>query len=213
MLQGLGLVLTPAVAWVILWVDWIDANLYWRCVLGFGALPGLILVWLRVLPIPKVSEKISTIRTHAARCTCKRLGSILRQLEYALRQPGTVIKLLGTGGCWFIQDLTFYGNVIIQGTLLETIFGKQEHHMTLMTQEMFVALIALPGCFVAVLLMDTLGPKLIQMQGFLVCGCIYIALSYYLDQWLATGQKMLLMVLYSTFVPAIQTMLFGNNQI
>lgn len=69
-MQGLGLVLTPAVAWLILMsggvtdvigLTWIDEGLYWRLVLGFGGVPGLVLVWLRVMPIPSFKKKVGWV--------------------------------------------------------------------------------------------------------------------------------------------------------
>ena len=93
--QGLGLVLTPAVAWLILasgdvfHLNWIDEKLYWRLVLGFGGVPGLVLVWLRVMPIPSLKKKVSSIKRRTKRLTCKRLGMILRQLEYVGGRPSS----------------------------------------------------------------------------------------------------------------------------
>ena len=44
--------------------------------------------------------------------------------------------------------------------------------------------------------MDSLGPKLIQMQGFLVCGILYLTLAHYFDH-LKTTPRPLLVVLYA----------------
>ena len=68
----------------------------------------------------------------------------------------------GTGGCWFIQDLTFYGNVLFQAALLQEIFTS-DTRTALIQEELVVALIALPGCFVAGVFMSALPhPTLLE---------------------------------------------------
>lgn len=102
----------------------------------------------------------------------------LKQIWRTLQQPGLFVRLAGCAGCWFLQDLTYYGNLLFQTAFLEKIFHEEsELHLT--AQELIVALIALPGYLVAVLLMKPLGPKVIQMQGFLVSGLLFVGLAKY----------------------------------
>ena len=108
-------------------------------------------------------------------------------LMQALRQRRYWGKLVGTAGTWFLFDITFFGNQLFQPTVLAEVFSVERsgshaspplsgfslaHNLCL--QMAFIGAIALPGYYVSVCLMDRLGRRQIQLQGF---GCMALAFA------------------------------------
>ena len=91
-------------------------------------------------------------------------------------------KLLGCAGGWLLFDITFYGNQLFQARVLSQIFNSTNSadgtaeaaprpvagdvHHNAASQMLIIALIGLPGYYVAVCLMDRMGRRLMQLQGF-----------------------------------------------
>lgn len=102
-------------------------------------------------------------------------------------------KMLGTAGGWCLFDFTFYGNNLFQASVLSDVFpGKNQNpkitsvkgdiNNNLCLQMALVALIALPGYYVAVCFMDRIGRRNIQLQGFFFMSTIFAALGIWYDQ-------------------------------
>lgn len=97
-------------------------------------------------------------------------------------------KLLGCAGGWALFDITFYGNQLFQARVLSQIFSANttshepqpvagDIHANRALQMLVIAAIGLPGYYVSVLLMDRLGRRRIQLQGFVMMGLTYAALG------------------------------------
>lgn len=87
--------------------------------------------------------------------------------------------LIGTASTWFLVDVAFYGVNLNQSVILTDIGfskGRNEYH-TLMKNAIGNLIIALagyvPGYFVTVALVEVLGRKWIQIQGFLCCALLF----------------------------------------
>jgi len=117
-------------------------------------------------------------------------------------------KLLGTAGGWFLFDITFYGNSLFTPTVLKDVFHKASaagaipvegdfHHNQLL-QVTAVAAIGLPGYYVSVWLMDVLGRRNIQLQGF-VCMAIAFGILGLLQKPLEHAPVVMLIVYGLTF--------------
>jgi hypothetical protein len=87
---------------------------------------------------------------------------------------------LGTGGCWFLFDVAFYANVVYAPTILEMVFGLSSTAGTtaMAGPTALIFLIALPGYYLAVLFVDRLGLKRLQMIGFILIGFLYLILGF-----------------------------------
>lgn len=179
-MQGVGQVLVPIVGLGLLTLfgvpDRDSSGLAWRFLLGIGALPGILLAPFKA----KVPESNGAVTNNQNKMT----------VWQAIKHPVYFKKLLGTAGGWFIFDITFYGNALFAPTVLKSIFhvdgevpvvGPDIQH-NLCLQLLIVALIGLPGYYVAVAFMDRLGRKIIQMQGFLMLTALYGILAIWLDQ-------------------------------
>mmetsp|Transcript_50714 Transcript_50714/g.69005 ORF Transcript_50714/g.69005 Transcript_50714/m.69005 type:complete len:627 (-) Transcript_50714:101-1981(-) len=214
-MQGLGLILTPLVAWGVVQLP-MQSSAHWRLILGLGALPGLGLVWIRVIHLKRVAGDVTKMTMHGPRLTSwKRLSKTVLSAMQAFRRPRMMRKLIGLAGCWFLQDLTFYGNILFQTSLLQDIFSTElKVHLTI--QEAIVASIAFPGCLMAVFLMDTLGPKTMQMQGFLICGLLYLGIGHYYELLQRNSRPLLiffygLTFFFSNFGPTCTTFILPSQ--
>jgi PHS family inorganic phosphate transporter-like MFS transporter len=91
--------------------------------------------------------------------------------------------LIGTASTWFLLDIAFYGVNLNQSVILTEIGfskGRNEYH-TLMRNAIGNLIIAVagyvPGYFVTVALVEVLGRKWIQIQGFLCCALLFGVLA------------------------------------
>ena len=91
--------------------------------------------------------------------------------------------LLGTSLTWFLMDVAFYGTNLNQSVILEDIGylkGANEYE-TLRRNALGNLIIAVagyvPGYFVTILLIERLGRRWIQIQGFLVTALMFAILA------------------------------------
>ena len=87
--------------------------------------------------------------------------------------------LLGTMSCWFLLDVAFYGTNLNQSVILQEIgysTGKNEYDVLkrnaignlIITVAGYV-----PGYFVTIFLIERLGRRWIQIQGFVITGMMF----------------------------------------
>jgi PHS family inorganic phosphate transporter-like MFS transporter len=91
--------------------------------------------------------------------------------------------LIGTASCWFLLDVAFYGTNLNQSVLLADIgfsTGKT-HWEALMKNAVGNLIIAVsgyvPGYFFTVALIEKLGRRWIQLQGFLMVALMFAILA------------------------------------
>ncbi|CAM9744854.1 unnamed protein product [Choristocarpus tenellus] len=100
-------------------------------------------------------------------------NSKVSRLCFALCNKSLLSMLMGTAGSWFLFDITFYGNALYQGDVLESAFGSREGLVDVAWQDLVLALAAVPGYFVAVAFIQTMGPRRMQVQGFLAMAVLF----------------------------------------
>ncbi|KAK5995376.1 Repressible high-affinity phosphate permease [Cladobotryum mycophilum] len=96
------------------------------------------------------------------------------------------LLLLGTAGSWFCLDVAFYGLSLNNGTILEAIGYSTKHtnnvyeylYNTAVGNVIIVLAGAVPGYWVSVATIDTLGRKKIQMGGFIILTVLFIAMGF-----------------------------------
>ncbi|PFH62810.1 hypothetical protein XA68_11822 [Ophiocordyceps unilateralis] len=94
--------------------------------------------------------------------------------------------LLGTAGSWFCLDVAFYGLSLNNGTILSVIgySTKNAHNVyqflynTAVGNLVIVLAGAVPGYWVSVATIDTLGRKKIQMGGFIILVAILVSMGF-----------------------------------
>eukprot|EP00640_Fibrocapsa_japonica_P001675 CAMPEP_0113940770 /NCGR_PEP_ID=MMETSP1339-20121228/6833_1 /TAXON_ID=94617 /ORGANISM="Fibrocapsa japonica" /LENGTH=479 /DNA_ID=CAMNT_0000944719 /DNA_START=87 /DNA_END=1523 /DNA_ORIENTATION=- /assembly_acc=CAM_ASM_000762 len=133
---------------------------------------------------------------------CTSLVEVLR----LLRDPEQLKLVVGAAGTWFLFDVTFYGNTLFQGQVLENVFGATETTREVARQEMVVYAFAVPGYYLALFFMARMGPKIMQLQGFVLMALLYALIGLFwnaLDRVSPTALLLLygLTFLFSNFGP------------
>jgi PHS family inorganic phosphate transporter-like MFS transporter len=91
--------------------------------------------------------------------------------------------LLGTASTWFLLDVAFYGTNLNQSIILSQIgfsSGSNEYQILMRNAigNLIVAVAGyVPGYFVTIALIELLGRKWIQIQGFLICALLFGVLA------------------------------------
>lgn len=126
------------------------------------------------------------------------------------------MTLLGTSGAWFFYDISYYGINIFTPTILDAICMTGQKDIitgdcsqTLVDtalQGVITNLLGLPACFAAIMLIDKLGSKVLNIIGFIAISifCLAFAMVY---QW-APDNTSLLFGLYCGLIFALN---FGPN--
>lgn len=110
-------------------------------------------------------------------------------------QRKNFLLLLGTAGSWFCLDVAFYGLSLNNGTILEVI-GYSTKNATNVYQYLYNTAVgniiivlagAVPGYWVSVATIDTLGRKTIQLGGFCILTILFIVMGFAYSHISANG--------------------------
>jgi MFS family permease len=183
-MQAAGLIVGPLLA-VILLAAGVSDDLTWRLLLGFGAIPGLAVFYLRrrIRETPRFasaggdeqevrgaiaealgnSADLRTVRPESKARTRQTVG----EGWVKLFTNRTLLKwLIGTSVAWFMLDFSYYGNTIASQEIIKLLSPTAGLiHSTLIELLIFVVAAA-PGYFVAIALIDRIGHMSIQTLGF-----------------------------------------------
>jgi PHS family inorganic phosphate transporter-like MFS transporter len=233
-MQGLGLLAGPAIASVFLGAG-VPDSIAWRLMLGLGAVPAASVIYLRrkIRETPRYTlsvqgDEAATAKTvtwvtgqqpvvranGAGRATAPTaaiasVGALGNGNGNALRVKLTskpfLLRLIGTAGSWFLLDIAFYGDSVSSPLILKLLqpTGTLLDH-TLISLVIF-AVAALPGYWVAVFLMDRIGRKRIQWQGFTVMAAAFALI------WLLPGGATAVGVFLPLFAISYFFTEFGPN--
>jgi MFS family permease len=126
-------------------------------------------------------------------------------LRARLTSKPFLLRLIGTAGSWFLLDIAFYGNSVSSPLILKLLqpTGTLLDH-TLISLGIF-AVAAFPGYWLAVFLMDRIGRKRIQWQGFMVMAAAFALIWLLPDGASAVGVFLPLFAISYFFVE------FGPN--
>ncbi|KAI4865816.1 phosphate permease [Hypoxylon rubiginosum] len=100
--------------------------------------------------------------------------------------PKNGLLLFGTAGSWFVLDVAFYGLSLNNAVILEVI-GYSSKNTTSTYEVLYNTAIgnliivlagAVPGYWVSVATLDTLGRKTIQMGGFIILTILFIVMGF-----------------------------------
>ncbi|ELR23023.1 transporter, major facilitator superfamily superfamily protein [Acanthamoeba castellanii str. Neff] len=180
-MQGVGALAVPLVALLLLiWSS--DLDLVWRLCLGLGAVPGLV-----TLPFRLTMAETGQFKAAQSRERLRGSRSLWRRVQWRW----VVLKrywreLIGTTLTWLLFDALFYGNTLFTPTLLDSMGmadgdTPRARLQNLAELSLIIAAIALPGYVVAVLLIDRIGRRYMQLQGFLLMALIYAVISTFYD--------------------------------
>ncbi|KDO16440.1 hypothetical protein SPRG_18034 [Saprolegnia parasitica CBS 223.65] len=139
----------------------------WRSLFGIGVIPSALVFFFRYHAEETVAftQSKTTAPTNNAEIP----------LLFVLRVYGR--WLLGTAGTWFLFDIVFYAQNLFSASIL-TVVGIHDASLTqVTTQNVLVALVALPGYYVAVYFINRLGRRMMQLQGFCFMTLLFLILS------------------------------------
>jgi PHS family inorganic phosphate transporter-like MFS transporter len=228
-MQGLGLLAGPAVASIFLGAG-VPDGIAWRLMLGLGAIPAASVIYLRrkIRETPRytlsVKGDVAATATTVAWVTGQQSavkangssptgttgpvpgnGNATRARARLTSKP-FLLRLIGTAGSWFLMDIAFYGNSVSSPLILKLLQPKGtllDH--TLISLGIF-AVAAFPGYWLAVFLMDRIGRKRIQWQGFAVMTAAFALIWLLPDGASAVGIFLPLFAISYFFIE------FGPNQ-
>ena len=165
--------------------------LAWRVMLGLGAIPAASVIYLRrkIPETPRYSllskgnrdEAVKAGETLGVKVGLKSVSSKRYGFGEFARKYGST--LLITSITWFLVDMALYGTGVFSGPIVSTFLPIKS---TLSVTDQIAGLIldaGLPffvgfiGYFTAVALMDRLGRRVIQIQGFIGMAVFYTVVA------------------------------------
>jgi MFS family permease len=188
--QAVGLIVGPLLALAFLGSG-VGAPLTWRLLLGVGAIPAAVAVWLR----RKLPES-GHFTAHAAKSAAA--GSAAAESESTATAPASAREakarptaglraflasrrlltlLIGTAGCWFLLDYAYYGNTISTPRIISLIDPHATQMTTIAIQLAIFVIAAVPGYILAIARMDRIGHRKLQLVGFILMGLCFAVIS------------------------------------
>ena len=193
-MQGAGLVVGPLVASILLGSG-VSDNLTWRLLLGFGAIPGLAVYYLRrqIHETPRFAlAGGATEEAEAAIADATGQGSgkvapgestarvphgVADGFLELIRNRRLLVWLIGAAGAWMLLDFCYYGNTISQPEIIKLANPHASELTTILLQLGIVVVFAVPGYIVAILLLDKVGRKSIQLLGFAMMALMFLLIG------------------------------------
>jgi PHS family inorganic phosphate transporter-like MFS transporter len=193
-MQGAGLVVGPLVASILLGAG-ISDSLTWRLLLGLGAIPGLAVYYLRrqIHETPRFAlAGGATEEAEAAIADATGQGSgkvapgestarvphgVADGFLELIRNRRLLVWLIGAAGAWMLLDFCYYGNTISQPEIIKLANPHASELTTILLQLAIVVVFAVPGYIVAILLLDKVGRKSIQLLGFAAMALMFLLIG------------------------------------
>lgn len=197
-MQGIGAITAVVAAYAL--TSSVAPEIAWRLLLGIGALPPLCVVFLRrkIPETPRysllVAKRFDEMRVAAKAILGKNDGNIefSASIEHSINSFEDFLKaywrqLLVASLSWFLMDVAFYGTGIYSGFIVSSMIQENSLQSRILISGI-PYLIGGFGYFFAAFLMDSLGRKRIQIQGFLAMSVIYMFVAFSIQ---AEGNKVL----------------------
>ncbi|KAG9402859.1 hypothetical protein AC1031_006400 [Aphanomyces cochlioides] len=139
-------------------------EIMWRSLFVIGVLPTLFLVKYRW-----EAEETAAFARHG-----RRLDSV--PWSFVVKHYGR--SLLGTAGTWFLFDIVFYAQNLFSASILAVLGAdKRASLQTIAWQNVAVSVLALPGYYVAVYMINRIGRRHMQIQGLTLMMLIFLVLG------------------------------------
>lgn len=201
--------MAPWIVVLILVKAGVDNKMMWRLLLGLGCIPSIFVVACVYLE----STDKQYVRQHGPSFDAGTIEHNQKDLTKGFRDPTLWLKLIGTGGGWFIFDVCYYGVGLFGGAIISAM-GSDVDDVTTNEQIIDVAwkqVVALgmgiPASLLTIYLMDKYTLKQLQIAGFLLFVIGFVAMSVAFFP-LKKSNPDLLFALYCFLLFALQ---FGPN--
>jgi len=191
--QGIGSVVAVAVG--VASVVALPPQVAWRVMLALGAIPAASVIYLR-RKIPETPRYSMLIRGDAdeTQKSLKALGvsglvknAVSKRYSFSefLKKYGTTLFV--TSVSWFLVDMALYGTGVFSGPIVSSILPissslpPTQQISTLILEAGIPFIVGFFGYFTAVALMDRLGRKSIQIQGFVAMAVLYAVVALIME--------------------------------
>ena len=188
-LQALGTMVGYGVGLALLSTG-MDHDLAWRLMLGFGALPAAAVLYAR-RKMPESARFLAKVKGREEKAARKqRTYSQIMPPELTTTKAARmsfrtfithrryVLSLLGTAGTWFVFDYAYYGNAVSAPLIVKDVLGAGATiEQSLAFNLIMFTVAALPGYILAVIFMDRIGHRRLQLIGFPLMGLAFLLIG------------------------------------
>jgi PHS family inorganic phosphate transporter-like MFS transporter len=173
-MQAAGLIVGPLLAALLLSTH-LSHDIIWRILVSFGAIPALAVYGARrhLKETPRFlkaagQEEDETGNLRNSQQFNKKTHSVSfwDGFHRLVDDKRILVRPIGASAAWFLMDFAYYGNTVSSPLVLSAIGGDHTMLQKTLTQLGIFAVFAIPGYAAAVLTMDKLGRKTIQILGF-----------------------------------------------
>jgi len=181
-MQGVGSLLSVVVVALCLMAGSTN-NFTWRFALAFGAAPSLIAFPWRIRMHETESFRILN-RDRAKGISANRWSEIVRAFRlYKWHVVGTALS-------WFLLDVDFYANGLFNHDVTAQLLSRGRETSALIDARnaAILCIIAVPGYFMAVVNIEKVGRKNIQIIGFSCIGALFLVCGYGHDWFLGINE-------------------------
>mmetsp|Transcript_81630 Transcript_81630/g.231459 ORF Transcript_81630/g.231459 Transcript_81630/m.231459 type:complete len:487 (-) Transcript_81630:175-1635(-) len=160
-----------------------DYPLMWRAALFCGAMPALAVLQMNIMK----EESAAYLRQRERQQQSSTNSS--SEIMECLRQPKYWLKLAGTGGTWFFQNIPVYGIRNFASTILDDVFqkdGQYESMADLSWQNIILNSLQIIGVVLTLYLLPVVGSKKILCMAPVIigvlCAVMGVLCNHYPDQ-------------------------------
>jgi PHS family inorganic phosphate transporter-like MFS transporter len=181
--QGIGSVVAVAVG--VISVIALPADIAWRFMLAFGAIPAMAVIYLRrKLPeTPRYSLLVNNNKDITVKAkevvgikNANEIKASTKVSSFSIFITSYWKILVITMSTWFMLDIAYYGTGIYSSPIVSNILPATNLPMKVLIAGL-PFMVGFFGYFTAVALLDKIGRKTIQIQGFFMMAILYIIVS------------------------------------
>lgn len=157
----------------------LSADIRWRLILGLGSVPALFVVLFTLLEARYDDGSRIVRRTEFDKEPISLMDS--------LSDRKNLMKLVATGGGWFLYDVAFYGVNLFAGDILDAMNGdddnvSSDHSIRDISSKQIIAnSMGIPACIFTILLMKPVGIKRLQVVGFVLIAIAFVLMACLFD--------------------------------
>jgi PHS family inorganic phosphate transporter-like MFS transporter len=200
-----------------------QGDIAWRILFMIGAIPATATFYYR-LRMPETARYTALVERNNKQAAIDMATVLDTEFKVVDLEPSQehaqyafgsrkfwrlhALHLVGTCGCWFIIDVSFYSQNLTQQTVYGVIGWLPKNTTVSALEEMYKAsraqaLIALcgtvPGYFVAIAFIDVIGRKIMQLQGFFFMTVFMFALAIPYNHWVNHNHTGFIVIYAMTF--------------
>jgi MFS family permease len=188
-LQALGTIVGYGVGLAFLSAG-MDHDLAWRIMLGLGAIPAAAVLYSRrkMPESPRYLAKVRGREEKAAKNLKTYAGVMPPELATTkaarmsfrtfITNRKYLLTLIGTAGTWFVFDYAYYGNAVSAPLIVKDVLGPGATiEQSLAFNLLMFSIAAVPGYILAVIFMDRIGHRRLQLIGFPLMGLAFLLIG------------------------------------